>query len=67
MAQVTVDFDMDARETLPLEEITADLRSGRFNHVVQSELSEAFGPLESVVDVQQMYADAYEVDILFPG
>lgn len=63
VAQVTVDFDLDARETRPLEEITADLRLGRFNRVVQGELSEVFGPLESVVDVQQMYADAYEVDM----
>lgn len=68
VAQVTVDYDMDARETRPLEEITADLRSGKFNQVVQGELSELFGPPdECIVDVQQMYADAYEVDIHFPG
>ena len=64
VAQVTVDFDIDASETRPLEEIQEDIRSGRLNREVQKEMVDLFGFPEAVmVDVQQMYADAYEVEM----
>ena len=63
VALLTIEFDMELKPyDRPVEEIKDDMQNGVFADLIRAELECEVGEDETVVTVEQQYADLYEVN-----